>query len=87
LTGELKPQIFKITPLEFKNKLLNLTTNLKNDHQLNSGSIDNSNVSAGNVKVATDSSISKLINQQSKFLDQQTKLMEQLSESQKQVSN
>jgi len=30
---ELKPQIFKIKPLEFKNKLLNLTTNLKNDHQ------------------------------------------------------
>jgi len=30
---ELKPQIFKITPSEFKNKFLNLTTNLKNDHQ------------------------------------------------------
>jgi len=29
----LKPQFFKITALEFKNKLLNLTTNLKNDHQ------------------------------------------------------
>jgi len=32
-TAEQKPQIFKIKPLEFKNKLLNLTTNLKNDHQ------------------------------------------------------
>jgi len=57
-----------------------------NNISVNSGSISNSDVSGGKVKVATDSNISKLIDQQSKFLNQQTKLMEQLSESQKQVS-
>gem|GEM_PF-1346823 len=63
--------------------------NVKSDNNINvnSGSISNSNVSGGNVKVATDSNISKLIDQQSKFLDQQTKLMEQLTESQKHLSN